>query len=260
MLDIVLLPTGTRPVIVHAHGNLALKPHWAPLQEACLNRPALPPTEVADLTLVTCNNGHPAMGCFERSVAQLGLRCEVLGHGVSPWNNARDKPRLLAAVAASIRTPYLMYADSRDALLVRHPAAAVADFRARGCDLLFGGDVLSFPPDLHLKRYEDGLPGAKASACRYLNAGAWIGKTEFVREFFARAAAQPPTPSAPASEQGVLRQLLPQFPGRIAIDYGRHVFANIGFILSPAPLFRLAPAAEPGADTALATDPLLSPP
>lgn len=171
------------------------------------------------------------MGRFEQSLHHMGLTCMVAGRGIDPWINSRDKPRVIAEAAGTITTEYLMYADSRDAILIQSPQTVLERFQNDfSCDLLFGGDLLNYPPDFALRRYEDKLAGKEASKFRYLNAGAWIGRTRFVAEFFTAACKRPPLAAAPNSEQGILRQLLPEYEGRAGIDYRCQIFLNLGFI------------------------------
>ena len=68
---------------------------------------------------------------------------------------------------------------------------------------------------------------------RYLNGGAWIGRTEFVRSFFADACAMPPLAEMPAAEQGILKQLFPRHYPRVQLDYRCTIIQNIGFVLAP---------------------------
>ena len=171
------------------------------------------------------------MGLFESSLCRMGLNCQVLGSGVSRWRNSLDKPRSIAAALSKISTPYVLYADSRDAILVRPPAEVLERFtRDFSCDLLFGGDRMSYPPDPILTSYENSLPKARASEFRYLNAGAWIGKTAYACEFFQSLLALPLSTMAPDSEQAIIRRQIQSYPGSIEIDYFCRMFLNIGFL------------------------------
>jgi len=222
---------GTRPLIVHAHGPLHNKPAWPRIKEAVF---ALPPQmlgPVQGLTLLTCNNGHENMGLFERSVANLGIPCMVRGQGIVPWVNSRDKPRVIYEALHDIDTEYVLYADSRDAVLLGNPQPAIERLESMaGCELLFGGDRINWPALDRFRRFELSLPGARESQFRFLNGGAWIGKTAFCREFFAAAIHLAPVPEAPDSEQGILKSLFPQYYPRIQLDYRCEILQNIGFV------------------------------
>jgi hypothetical protein len=234
MVDVEFTPFGSRPAVIHAQGHHTNKPFWQPIRDeffsAAPSKQLLPP----ELTIITCNNGHPAMGCFERGLGHLGLHCVVLGGGINPWINSRDKPRAIAEAARWIKTEYIFYADSRDALLIQPPAVVLDRFVNHfSCDLLFGGDRLSYPPNPEWAKHERMMAGGIASEFIYLNAGAWIGRTSFVAEFFAAACNTAVYPSASTSEQGIIRGLLPNFYGRVRIDCTCAIFLNIGFLFAP---------------------------
>ena len=110
---------------------------------------------VDGLTLLTCNNGRGTMGIFERSAERLGLPVLVRGQGIEPWLNSRDKPRVIRDALAGIDTEFVLYGDSRDAVLLRDPAEA-RDLLAgmSGCGLLFGGDRINWPPLHRFKAFE----------------------------------------------------------------------------------------------------------
>ncbi len=220
----------TWPVVVHAHGSHAHKPQWPPIRQALFGSPSPTWTTPPELTLLTCNNGHPAMGLWEESLQRAGLQCQVLGQGIDPWVNSRHKPQLLARAASEARTPYLLYADSRDAVLIDDPARALERFLAFDCELVMGADMMSWPALPTFRRFEQGLPGARQSEFRYLNGGTWIGRRETVLELFTAACEIDPVPEAADSEQGLLRQLLPRFHPRIQLDYRCQIFQNVGFV------------------------------
>jgi hypothetical protein len=222
---------GTRPIVIHAHGVMRHKPAWPPIRDAVFAAPPRTLRAVPELTLITCNNGHEAMGLFEASVARLGLRAEVYGHGIDPWVNARDKPRVLAAALAAIQTEFVLYADSRDAVLLDDPRLALERLPA-GCDFWLGGDRINWPALPAFRTFERALPGAAESEFKYLNGGAWLGRTAFVREVFAEAAAMPPLDDVPDSEQGILKTLFPRHVPRMQLDYRCEVFQNIGFVMA----------------------------
>jgi hypothetical protein len=185
------------------------------------------------LTVLTCNNGSDAMGILERSAQALGVPCLVRGLGISPWINSRHKPLIILEALRQIETEYTLYADSRDAVILGNLRSAVERFvDHRGCDLLFGGDRINWPALPEFRRFELSIPGARETQFRFLNGGAWIGKTSFCQEFFSEAVKLDPVPEVPDSEQGILKKLLPKFYPRVQLDYRCEIFQNIGFVLS----------------------------
>ena len=233
MFELRMRDFDTTPGVVHAPGYHRHKPLLGPIQRAHSATNYRSVEAPKELTILTCNNGHPSMGGLERSLARMGLSCRVCGQGMNPWVNSIHKPLALASALRSIDTEYTLYADSRDAFLIKYPSAILQTFSHFSCDLLFGGDRLSYPPDPVCTSYEDARPGAAATEFKYLNGGAWIGKTDFAGRFFQAAAQNRPVDLAPQSEQGILRKILPQFAANVSIDYRCEIFFNVGVVFDP---------------------------
>jgi hypothetical protein len=225
---------GTEPLVVHAHGHHGNQPHWRPIRDRFF---ALPPAQLPacrELTIITCNNGAEAMGLLERGLDHLGLPYRVGGAGVSPWVNSRDKPVVIRDLLETVSTPYVLYADSRDALVIASPEPLVRRFqRDFDAGIVFGADRMHWPPLSRFKRLEKGLASGQPGDFHYLNGGMWIGRTDFCHRLFQRAAGMRPVPEAPESEQGILRQLFLEHPEGIALDYRCQLFQNLGFVSSP---------------------------
>jgi hypothetical protein len=229
---------GTEPLVVHAHGHHRNQPHWSPIRDQFFALPEADLGPVSGLTVITCNNGAEAMGLLERGLDHLGMPYIVGGQGVSPWVNSRDKPQAISRVLERVSTPYVLYADSRDALVLSYPELAVWRFeREFDAGILFGADRMHWPPLSRFKRFERSLASGQPGDFHYLNGGMWIGRTDFCRTLFKRAASMSPVPEAPESEQGILRQLFLEHPDGIALDYRCQLFQNLGFV--SAPIFSL---------------------
>jgi hypothetical protein len=223
----------TQPLIIHAHGPLLNKPAWPRIREAVFSNRHILAGQNPSLTLLTCNNGAEGMGLFEKSTGALGIPCLVRGEGIVPWIHSRHKPMVIRSALDEIDTEYVLYADSRDAVILRDPRAALDRFaRWDGCKLLFGGDKINWPALREFRKFEQSIPGASETDFRYLNGGAWIGRTDFCREFFSAVIATAPVPEAPDSEQGILKKVFATFYPDARIDYRCEIFQNIGFVLS----------------------------
>jgi hypothetical protein len=233
----------TRPAVIHGHGRHRFKPHWDEVRDsffAAVVEPVQPP---ANLTVLTCNNGHEAMGMLERSCARWGLPYAVCGQGRDPWINSKDKPEAIIEALDGIETDYVLYADSRDAIVVADLNTVVGTFRDQfaGCSLLMGADRINWPNVKEFKIFEESLPGAdNEGKFTYLNGGVWIGEREFCREFFKHVLRTQPVPEAADSEQGLLKRLFPQYYPRLQLDYQSKIIANLGFVLTP--MMELPPA------------------
>ncbi|MEO0509790.1 MAG: glycosyltransferase domain-containing protein [Verrucomicrobiota bacterium] len=226
---------GTNPIVFHAHSHYPRQRHWPKIREHFFNSQERSLTACSDVTIVTCNNGHSAMGLFEDSLAHFGLDCVVKGQGIENWINSEHKPPLILEAAAETTTPYLLYVDSRDAILMDDPAILVERYEAhfRDYDMVFSSDLLSWPTVSEFTRFERQLPGAADTEFKYLNGGVWMGRTDFCREFWERAVQTPPVENRKDSEQGILRRVFQEFVPRVTMDYRCSMFQNIGFVEKP---------------------------
>jgi len=224
---------GSHPLLVHAHGPHRNKPLWRPIKEAFYAEPPRALGPIPDLTVVTCNNGHALNGVLERSLAHLGIPVEIAGADRTEWVNSRDKPEALREAIDRVETPYILAADSRDCMAASNLTPLVDRFKKFGCDLVFGADLINWPPLPRFQKFEEELPCSSESPFRFLNGGCWIGRAEFCRRFFDRVLETAPVREAPDSEQGVIKQLLPEFVPAIQLDYRTELFVNIGYLEQP---------------------------
>lgn len=231
-MNVHVKETGGRPVVVHGHGNHDLKPIFDHIRTKVLESPATMAGPCDEVTLFTCNNGHSSLGLFESSAERLGQTVMVAGKGRSEWSNAVDKPAVILEVIRDVDSEYVLYSDSRDCLLLRPVSDALLLYQEffGEKELVFGADIVNWPPERRFQRYEMDLAEGTSSRYRFLNGGCWMGRTEFCRKFFERAARVAPSPKAPDSEQGLLKALLPEFPSEVALDYRARLFFNCGFV------------------------------
>lgn len=217
---------GTHPIVVHCPG--ALPEEWLYLEEAVLAAPARR-TCCRDLTILTWNAGGTGVkppGTLERSLARLGVNPVVVGREETAWENIR-KIRLTVEALAKVSTPYVAGLDSSDVLVLDDPSILVQRFRAHHtCELLFNATGPPCWPVLpEFIHFESSLPMvALAHGRHWLNAGAWLGRTEFCRRFFAALADQPPVPGYEWSEQAVIKRAWPRWYPQVQLDYSSTVF------------------------------------
>ena len=238
----------TTPAIIHAGGTARYKPVqlWNKIQTAAFTEPEESFGKHPRLTFLTCNNGNPAMGLFERSAAHLGVPVVIGGGNRTPWVNATDKTVTIVELLAAVKTKYVCFSDSRDSMLIRSPGHLLKRYLHAfpASPVVFGAEMVCYPRADVLKRYEDYRPGAEQGPFKYLNAGCWIGPTELARTVFARilalAEATPPMKRFPWSEQGRIRQLFPKLEGSIDLDYKCELFQN-NVVFHAQPYVRIEP-------------------
>jgi len=225
------LTFNTFPLVVHAQGPHDNKPYWKPIRDKFFSTPQRTITLPDNLTIFTWNNGHTAMGIFEKSMAHLGLPCLILGDGIENWENSKHKPLLTYEALKDIKTDYIMGVDSRDAILIGDPKLLLSKFTSDyNCDLLISADLMNWPNIPEFKRFEDKCAEGFNSDYKYLNSGAFIGKRKFCLEFFKVASQTKPSPKAPKADQGIFKRIFMKYYPKVQLDYHCDLFQNIGFV------------------------------
>jgi hypothetical protein len=226
----------TTPAVIHGHGRHKFKPHWDQVLSSYQEGKVEPLTLPDGLTILTCNSGNQAMGLLEESCRRSGLRYQVCGQGREPWVNSRDKPESIVQGLAEVKTPYVLYADSRDAIVVGCLERALRLYR-KGfpeCRLLFGADRINWPNVREFKKFEESVaPSDAQESFLYLNGGVWLGHRDFCLEFFQKALETEPVAQAADSEQGMLKKLFQEYYPRVQLDYHSSLFQNLGFVIKP---------------------------
>jgi hypothetical protein len=225
------LDFNTSPSIVHAQGPHDYKPYWQPIRDHFFGTQQKKLATPTNLTIITWNNGHEAMGVFEKSIAHLGLDCVILGNGIENWVNSIHKPMLTNEALQNIKTEYILGVDSRDAILIDNPQLIIDQFLENfNCDLVFSADLLNWPNLAEFKKFEDKCAEGKNSAYRYLNSGAFIGRTSYCCHFFGESVKLQPVKQAERSDQGIFKQLFQTEYPKVQLDYHCIMFQNIGFV------------------------------
>ncbi len=220
----------THPIVVHAQGPHKIKPYWKPIRDRFFSSPRRKILPTENLTVITWNNGHEAMGMFEKSMDHLGLECMVLGQGVEKWVNSYHKPLLTRDALQNIQTPYVLGIDSRDAIILDDPSIVLQRFLEWfDCGLLISADVINWPNLPKFKKFEERCAEAHNTPYKYINSGVWIGSRDTSLRFFEAAVNTDPVPQLASSEQGITKQVFQDFYPEVQLDYHCKVFQNIGF-------------------------------
>jgi predicted O-methyltransferase YrrM len=188
----------------------------------------LPRAKRESVTFFTWNNGlrpDKPNGLIEDCFQRYRCPIEVLGRGVFPWRNVL-KLRMLADALQHVTTEYIVGLDSGDVVVVDHPDEIVRRFRQHfTCDLLFNSTGSACWPQLpQYVMFEKGLPGAALSHGRcWLNAGAFVGRTTFCREYFAKLAECAEEMNA-EDDQSVVKATWPDWYPNVQIDDRCQIF------------------------------------
>lgn len=225
------LTFNTKPLVVHAQGPHDNKPYWQPIRDTFFSSPKRDIKLPENLTIFTWNNGHEAMGIFEKSMEHLGIPCMILGAGVENWQNSKHKPLLTYEALKNIKTKYIMGIDSRDAILIDDPNKILQLFLKNfDCDLVFSADLMNWPNIAEFKKFEDKCAESFKSDYKYLNSGAFIGKRDFCLDFFKKASETEPAKQAPKADQGIFKRIFMDYFPKVQLDYHCQLFQNIGFV------------------------------
>lgn len=249
--------TGTYPVIIHAPGysnsrkcgkpklHYEYCPLWETIiktwQRAKIESPGHEQTN--ECTILTWNTGKEK-GILEQSLDRLNIPYLVLRKKVGRWNGVH-KFYFLKEIIDSITTPYIMGLDDYDVLVLRDPKEAIEKFKIVDCDLLLNAEIRFYSEwefehgektsgsIREWKKFQEGIVN---SPFRYLNSGAWIGKTEFLRAFIKKyiaddAASLSPAPVTPAGgDQDLMHWAYATFYPSVKIDHNCDIFFNISSI------------------------------
>lgn len=221
---------GTQPLLFHAQGYHSFKPVWPKIREFAFSLPPLDLGPRPRVTAITCNNGHSAMGLFEESCARLGLPVLVGGTEHAEWINAVHKPPAILDLLDKIDTEWVLYADSRDVLILDDPELLVDRMAAFEADLVFGSCMVSWPNLPQFSNFEASLPGAQDSTYKFINGGMWLGRVPTIRALFEDVRDAEILSVAPDSEQGKIRQVLHRHVPQVGLDHRCALFQNVGFV------------------------------
>lgn len=227
---------GTSPQLIHAP-DCSKNPYWDKLCRVFLNRTKTV-HNCHDLTVLTWNNRKK--GAFERSLEIKGIPHIITGQNDNPWSNY-NKFKYNIQIARECGTKYLMGCDSHDVLFIGDPCEVVDRFSRMDCRLLFNCEKFFYPnfPEPTLQRWRSFEMSVGQRPYQFLNAGMWIGETDFCQEFFQHADAvrvydlfdcEPYEflrKSSIGCDQSSLHHIFPHFHPRVSLDYRCEVFLNI---------------------------------
>lgn len=199
------------------------------------------------LTILLMNDAR-SLTLLEQGLRYAGIdRYTVVRPRVNgAW---RDSIKITAVLnyleSGACQTEYVLYADSRDALLRDDPREAVALLDDSDCDCLFSATRFDLGyecmPEVKAWALDNGRQ--RGFAGRFINAGVFIGRVAFLRELFSAAVdyitpdeltraefrrhlqqgtlceALPDFPRGVGTDQQIIRWLQPRYHPRLQVDY-----------------------------------------
>lgn len=185
---------GTHPTVIHAQGLSQPRIHDYFTKLSTIFMATDPPAcHCPELTVITTTN-YRTLGSLQRSLNHLRLPVEqwrLLGQGLEDFQLHLKIPLVLAAMA-TVTTPYVLFCDSHD-VLVLDLDGLVEKFLGFNCGMVLNAEPF-FWPGVH--EFEQAgnpkpVPGllnpsretelARGHQNAYLNSGVWIARADFVR-------------------------------------------------------------------------------
>jgi hypothetical protein len=202
-----------------------------------------------DLDIVLCST-HPKKQYTENILEYLGMDdFAVLGRDLKTWKHIYKIKLIVEHIKKHPYPGLLLHLDAPDVLVIDDLQPAVDRFNSDfQCDLLFGAEKNSAPGSKttrginesevrFLSRIEQFEEASYDPPFRYLNAGCFIGRKEYILELFSEALDIRKHLQLSSrlhhgdymydDDQLILRELHRRHYPRIQIDHGNKVFQNL---------------------------------
>jgi len=212
------LSAGHQPIV---HREKRIKLFW-PLDPSLKNKFKKP----ENLTIVTAHN-YPEKSIFEQSLDFLGITdYVVLSEPIkTEWRHTyKTKWVLKFLQSGECKTKYLLFCDARDTVLIDDPQKILDIFKTMNCELIFNATLRKKCIYWIMPQLLDWTKTISKKHGRYLNSGAFIGKTEFIQQFLESAVTLIGRLYPPFSDQEIFRYLHPAFYPEVDIDYSNDIF------------------------------------
>lgn len=234
------LITGSTPRVIHRNGK---PPEWDTLWDEVVDAffaEAREPGEPCpELTVLTWTN-RPGKSLLERCLDRWGVPCLTLGKRLPEWRNDM-KLYLNVEALDTVTSEHVMALDADDVLVVSGARTILDAFRSFDCDIVFSAEKNNWPRVPFLSDFEESIA---ESAYRYLNSGAWIGKTDACRRFYRDCleedngdiVAAHTSDAVFRDDQGVIRKTFQRYYPAARLDYHCRIFQSLRQVPSPGEL------------------------
>ena len=222
---------GTQPSVVHNHSPAPKQDMWDQILDVFFSKEAQQIGPSSELAIISFSTPHNTDLFLRTCLNHLGIPAII-----KPLTRSAQSiftPLCEAIEEAS--TPYVMFLHPHDALLIRDPISIIHTFEKHfgNKEMLFSGDLVSWPPLPAFMKFEKDLVEGAASDFKHLNGGVWLGKQAFCLNFIRKASSIKPLRGLPHSPQAVLRQIFAAHYPKAQIDHQCRIFQNIGYVNQP---------------------------
>ena len=163
----------SKPLIVHAQGTSHKTDKWLNIIKS--NHLIDKTTLSKDITILTFVNGDIDFSLINQ-LEYSGINYINVGEDIVNWKNT-DKMKLIIESIEDIRTPYILCLDAVDVLCSYDLSYLLNRFESFDCDILYNASIINYPnicTDIE----------ETESVFNTLNSGAFIGKTESIKNFY----------------------------------------------------------------------------
>lgn len=209
---------GNQPII---HRYKAI-PYFWPLDSSLKNKFKKP----ENLTIITIST-YPEKTFFEQSLDYLGIaEYTILEKPVIEWWSAYKLDWIFEFLqSGTCKTEYLLYCDSRDVIVIDDLQKVIDTFKKMNSELIFCSTVTKRRGIFrNMPQLLDWTKIIAKRNYRYLNAGAFIGRTAFIQKVFTAGVTLKGRFARPNNDQDILRYLHPAFYPEMDIDYFNAIF------------------------------------
>ena len=176
--------TNSEPIVYHAPGRTRRLPLWGELVRSEFTSDIV---DVPSFDVITWSTTETETA-VEKSIKSLDGDVTVLRKPMDNWLNI-DKVFLTLEFARQSSADYIVGLDAFDVILTKHPSHIVDRFvNCFNCDLLFNASTRSWTCDVPSLRHAEFFENGFDKKYKHLNAGCWVGKREYVIEFFENVA------------------------------------------------------------------------
>lgn len=164
----------TEPLFAHAQGLVHDTKEWKAIADTkqLVNTTTLS----SDITILTFVQGDKDFSLINQ-LDNSGVKyINAIPDNLKFWKNPAKIKYLVQAIE-NVKTPYVLCLDALDILCVDDLSDLLPRFEKFGCDMVYNASKLNYPNICQDDEDTD-------SAFKFLNAGAFIGKTSAVKDFY----------------------------------------------------------------------------
>lgn len=166
----------SQPLFAHAQGLVHETSEWLSIVE---KNPTIDKNTLSsEVTVLTFVQGDKNFSLINQLNASGISYVNAIPNNIKFWKNTAKIKYIIPALE-TVTTPYVLCLDALDILCVEDLSELLPRFLEFDCDMVYNASKLNYPPIC--KDEED---SESYSPFKFMNAGAFIGKTEAAKEFY----------------------------------------------------------------------------